>query len=122
MLSSVILLALTGAFKGASNFLLFRITPESRLYLHPFWDPDVSWKNKWKNGNHEEGPRFLGSTTIFVALTDGWHLMEFLQWACIQSMASIWFDLNYWGAIPDFLAVYFVAWAIRSLAFKIVYE
>lgn len=46
---------------------------------HQFWNPEISWKNKYKNGNSSIGPAFLGSTTIFVFLTDGWHLMKFLR-------------------------------------------
>lgn len=42
-----------------------------------FWDYRVAWRNKWKNGNPEEGERFLGSSSIFVTFMDGWHLMKF---------------------------------------------
>jgi|2_EtaG_2_1085320.scaffolds.fasta_scaffold02313_2 hypothetical protein len=41
-----------------------------------FWDPSISWKNKYKDGKPEAGPRFQGSTTFFVGLTDGWHLAK----------------------------------------------
>ena len=39
-----------------------------------FWGED-SWKNKYKNGDKNQGERFKGSTTIFVPFTDGWHLL-----------------------------------------------
>ena len=32
--------------------------------------------NKWKNGDPKQGERFLGSSTIFVGLTDAWHLSK----------------------------------------------
>lgn len=38
-----------------------------------FWNPDVSWKNKYKNGKSANGPKFCGSTTIFVGTTDAYH-------------------------------------------------
>ncbi len=38
-----------------------------------FWDPDLSWRNKYKNGNPEEGPKFKGSTNSLVCVTDGYH-------------------------------------------------
>jgi hypothetical protein len=44
-----------------------------------FWDPSTSWKNKYKNGDPLAGPKFPGSTTIFVGLTDAWHLFKLLR-------------------------------------------
>ncbi len=41
-----------------------------------FWDPSISWKNKYKYGNSEMGPRFAGSTNIFVCTTDGYHMLR----------------------------------------------
>lgn len=37
-----------------------------------FWDNRVSWKNKYKADGHT--PRFPGSTTWAVGITDGYHL------------------------------------------------
>lgn len=39
-----------------------------------FYDPIVSWKNKWKNGDVTQGERFPGSSTVFVGVTDWYHL------------------------------------------------
>ncbi len=39
-----------------------------------FWNPAISWQNKWKNGDPTQGEAFFGSTTYFVALKDGIHL------------------------------------------------
>ena len=44
-----------------------------------FWDPEISWKNKYKNGNPIEGERFRFSSTFLVSLTDGWHLFKLLR-------------------------------------------
>src|SRR6202007_900159 len=30
-----------------------------------FWDPSISWTNKYKNNNPALGPKFMGSTDIF---------------------------------------------------------
>jgi len=38
-----------------------------------------SWKNKWKDGNKKNGEKFLGSSTIFVWLTDLWHFSKSMQ-------------------------------------------
>lgn len=39
-------------------------------------NPKVSWKNKWKDGKKENGPRFLLSSTFFVFITDCWHFAQ----------------------------------------------
>ena len=44
-----------------------------------FWNPDESWVNKWKNGNPDEGEKFLFSSTALVWTTDGYHLMRTLR-------------------------------------------
>ena len=44
-----------------------------------FWNPQISWQNKYKNGDPTDGPKFLFSTNLLVGLTDGWHLFKFLR-------------------------------------------
>lgn len=41
-----------------------------------FWNPAVSWTNKYKNHNPAEGPKFMGSTNMFAWTTDGYHLLR----------------------------------------------
>ncbi len=44
-----------------------------------FWNPAISWRNKYKNGEPSEGAKFPGSTNFFVFTTDGYHLMRLLH-------------------------------------------
>jgi hypothetical protein len=48
-----------------------------------FWDPEISWRNKYKKGDPKEGPKFNGSDTLFVGFTDGWHLFKMFRTFCI---------------------------------------
>lgn len=41
-----------------------------------FWNPAVSWKNKYKNHDPAQGPKFAGSTNVFVFTTDAYHLLR----------------------------------------------
>ncbi len=41
-----------------------------------FWNPVISWKNKWRDGNSEKGEKFLFSSTILVFTTDAWHRFQ----------------------------------------------
>lgn len=49
-----------------------------------FWNPDISWRNKWKDGDPDQGERFPLSSTALVFLTDGWHLLQFLMLTFFQ--------------------------------------
>jgi len=44
-----------------------------------FWNPQISWKNKYKDGVKAFGPAFFLSTGLLVAFTDGWHFFKSLQ-------------------------------------------
>jgi len=44
-----------------------------------FWNPKFSYRNKWKNGDIKQGEKFLGSSTIFVFLSDAWHLFGLIR-------------------------------------------
>jgi len=41
-----------------------------------FWNPAISWKNKYKNHDPAQGQRFPGSTNVFVFTTDAYHLLR----------------------------------------------
>lgn len=52
---------------------------------HPqFWNPRLSWTNKYQDGNPAQGAAYPGSTTCLVFLTDGWHLFQFLFLTCYE--------------------------------------
>ena len=55
----------------------------ARFEDRSYWDPDISWRNKWKDGDPTKGEKFLGSSTVLVFSTDAWHLFKSL---CIYSM------------------------------------
>jgi len=41
-----------------------------------FWNPALSWKNKYKNGDPQQGPKFFGSTNAFVYTNDAYHMLR----------------------------------------------
>lgn len=67
----------TGASQCTADILdhnpeyFYRVFPNCNK---DFWANN--WKAKYKNNDPEQGPKFLGSTTIFVGFTDGWHRMN----------------------------------------------
>jgi len=40
------------------------------------WNPDLSYKRKWKNGDPEQGERYLMSSSLLAWTTDPYHLLQ----------------------------------------------
>lgn len=89
-----------------------------------FWNELESWRNKWAGGLPENGEAFPGSSTIFVSLTSGWHLMQLVMLTCffaaIVSYKEIQVYLDetkkvHWRNKPlDFV--------IMSVGFRVIFE
>ncbi len=71
----IVFIYLAGMSEGIMDWLQFRycFTGNSK-----FWNPALSWVNKWKEGTTNI-ERFWQSSRALVFLTDGWHLMKFIR-------------------------------------------
>jgi hypothetical protein len=92
---------LAGFCKGIMDTLQFHYAKSSFADRDPlFWNPKVSWRNKYKNGDPQAGPKFPFSTTWLVFLTDAWHLFQTVMLAGYRTvlvlLASLFFDLDLW--------------------------
>lgn len=71
-----------------------------------FWNPKESWRNKYYNGNPEDGALFPGSTNLFVNLTDGWHLSKTVRnWSWTCAILSYKQPKNKWHKVLDFILI-----------------
>ena len=66
---------LSGLFKAICD-----LSEEADIKFTPalFWVKNLSWRNKWKNGDKKQGEKFFGSSRWFVLFTDAWHLFGLL--------------------------------------------
>lgn len=89
-----ILLIISTISKSIMDKLQFHYTGSIFLkFTHrKWWNPSNSWKNKYKNGKKEDGPKFFGSTTFLVFLTDAWHFFQSIFLTSLQ--LSILFAIN----------------------------
>lgn len=83
----IILVSIAGISKAVMDKVqfhyhkcIFKLDPVK--YNQKFWDPTLSWENKYKEGSMTE-PKFLGSTTYFVFMTDAWHLFQMIMLTCL---------------------------------------
>ena len=96
---SLILIALAGALNATYEILFTGFNQSIFKKLNPeFWNPLESWKFKWASPfpqpvedkwyyfgflpRYKE--RFPYSSTVFVFLTDAWHLFKALMLGCIM--------------------------------------
>ncbi len=110
----VCLFLLAAFFNSVMDVLQFRYSKSvfaRQGMSQEFFNPDISWRNKWKNGKPEEGEAYPGSSTVFVLFTDAWHLFQFLMFTCFELIIlilvhRIW-KLKWYLYIPIFIAMKF---------------
>ena len=125
---SVVLYALAGLFNGVMDTLQFHYESSPFPKGSLFWNPVISWRNKYKNGDSSQGPRFPGSTTIFVLLTDGWHLMKALNLASYRLAlvfvgAAFWqFSETPWQNTASWAAIWVALIFVHSGGFHLTYS
>ena len=73
-----ILILVSAVGKSVMDKLQFHYSKSifSKFKNQQFWNPEISWKNKWKNGNKLQGESFFLSSTVLVFTTDAWHLFQ----------------------------------------------
>ena len=54
-----------------------------------WFDPKVSWRNKYAGGNPDNGAKSFLSTSVFVMFTDQYHLNNFIQKTAIMTALVI---------------------------------
>lgn len=79
MIIAVIAFVSSAVFEGVMDFLQFYYSGTDH-----FWNPRLSWINKWNFNQIEKKERFFLSSTVLVFLTDGWHLMKWCRNRCID--------------------------------------
>lgn len=83
-----------------------------------FWNPDLSWRNKYKNHDPAQGKTFRGKYLVFT--TDGWHLMKFTRNSTLFAAFTLKFGekKKWWVYIVEGLSY----WTINRIGFNISYK
>ena len=112
---------------GAANGVMDRIqhhyytVPES--WNEQFWNPKESWRNKWKDGDHTKGEKFLFSSTFLVGLTDGWHLMKSIMLSAIALSITLLLTVDLFSSnIVNKIIIFFVVRTLFGLGFRLFYR
>jgi len=86
-----LLLIISGISKSIMDVLQFKfnISIFSKFKNQNYWNPSISWMNKYKNNDPTLGPKFFGSTTFLIWSTDAWHFFQMIMLSCLQLIPII---------------------------------
>ena len=117
----VILVGIAGFFKAVMDKLQFHwhrsIFKHDRLRYNPlFWNPEISWANKYEVGTNYNVEKFKFSTTLLVFLTDAWHLAQ-------MSMTLLLFvGISMIGYMSDSFLEFVICVSIARILYGVVFE
>jgi len=73
-------IALASTSKAIKDTLAFHFGSSVFKGLDPqFWNPNISWMNKYKDWPTDDSAAFFLSKTVLVSFTDAWHLFDLLM-------------------------------------------
>lgn len=90
-----------------------------------FWNPQISWKNKYRNwDNGDNRPAFPGSTTIFVATTDAYHALRAIKKNSIMAavVINVGSPQKWWHYLIDFATHTLMYQAGFYLTYSIIFK
>jgi hypothetical protein len=120
------LMFVAGGAKGFNETLQFHYDNFKKVFpgANDHWfNPDISWQNKYKHNDPAEGARFPLSTSVLVFVTDQYHLNNFIQRAGITAaiVLKIGHKQKFKYYVYDFLyytACYQAGFALTYYSFK----
>jgi len=105
----------SGMSDGIGDNLQFKYDQTIFVNNPKFWNPEISWKNKYKDWPTDKRAKFPMSTTSLVFLTDGWHLSRTISRTSFR-ISTITYkqpekDIKIWHKIADF-SLMFLSYSI----------
>ena len=129
VLIPILLYCISGAFDATMDTLKDHYSISIFKNKNPkFWNPQISWINKYNNGKVADGHRTIKLLFFTVnypdTLTDSWHIFKLLrEGANILSIISLWFFVPNTDTGLYLLAFMFFALPIfRNITFNIFYN
>ncbi len=123
-IAPAILVFASGASDGLNQALQFRYDRFKSAFPKAndqWYNPSISWANKYKNGDPSQGAKFFGSTSFLVGTTDAYHATRTISNAF--NAAAIVVNINdgkkkWWVYAVEILGY----WGINRVGFSLVYN
>ena len=123
----------SGMLDGSIESLSFHynngVKPHFFKINDQFWNPAISWTNKYKNGNPNLGQKFIGSTNVFAFTTDGYHMLRTTNRAIDGSTIAYYLNTDYCAPtinkkkkFKNMAVDFVILTVIRSIGFNLTYN
>lgn len=129
LIVTFILLAIAAFGKAVSDALMSTLKSDfsksyfARFKNEKFWNPTISHRNKWKNGDKRQGEAFLGSSTFFVAFTCAWHWFNSLTYWSFFAALSLHVSKFYFeNPLADYVFRLLILKNLFTGVFQLIYS
>lgn len=119
------LMCLSSVFRALHNTLIHHFsTSIFKGKNDQWWDPNISWLNKYKNNDVKQGfKKWFGNINYPVQITDGWHFFNTLEiitnWLTVVAVLVMGLSITDWFTGIVFIILSFVCY---NLTFSIFYD
>ena len=115
------LIIIAGISNAIMDVIRFRYSTSvfKKFKNQQWWNPSISWRNKWKNGDHTQGEKFWGSSRWFVRFTDAWHFFQGMMFTTLFLSIVVYVPLIV--LYIDFILIYFLFTAVFNLFYNIIF-
>jgi len=114
--------AMAGLASAAKDKMLFHYYKSifKRFKNQQFWNPSISWKNKYKDYNKGDlRAKFPLSKTVLVGFTDGFHLMKLVsEVSLFAGFAVIGYGIQESSNIVYTVSAYLTYKAVFEIGFR----
>lgn len=135
---SIVFIIISGCANGVMDTLQFHYSESiyAEFKNQQYWNPKISWKNKYKSdveGNllRPLKPKFIGSVTFFVWTTDAWHFFKMIYHSFWKILIAILLTeilifkrsmkLKKRGYVAIYSAIFFSLYTIQAIGFHFIY-
>ena len=85
-----------------------------------YWDPKISWTNKYKNHDPAQGEAFFGSKTFLVWTTDGYYMTRMVRnLTCVAAITLNIGEQKVWWRYLLEAVMYYLSF---TMGFNLAYE
>jgi hypothetical protein len=117
-----IFILISGMCDGMAEMLKFHTLSFFKKFpkANPnYWSPNLSWTNKWKNGDYRQGEKFWQSSRALVWSTDAYHLFRMFRNVLIFISIVLPLVLPFWYL---YLIGYCILYLIYTSGFSLIFD
>ena len=128
LITLLVLVLLAGIADGTKETLQFHYNASifAMRTNQQYWNPKISWLNKYKDITIDKTPKFFGASTFLVWTTDAYHLFKSIYYLCFRLavLLAIMITYKYYfrKRLLDLALIYSALFLIQAAGFHLMYS